>query len=93
MGLCPGQDMRKLTSAFYRCPTCGNAVEIFSDEFRRRCRKCGTAIEKENVPNCAAWCKAARQCLGPERYAEFLRKNQRVEDEEFSEDTNQGSEL
>ena len=72
MANCPGKDMRRLTAAFYRCPNCGAEVEIFSDEFRRRCPHCHEVIEKESVPSCAEWCAAAKECLGEERYKEFL---------------------
>ena len=78
MSICPGQDIRKLTSAMFRCPGCGGDVEIFSDEFRGRCQNCKTIVEKDAVPNCASWCQAAKDCLGPVRYAEFLEKSSKA---------------
>jgi len=72
--------MRKLKAAFYRCPNCGEEVEMFSDEFRRSCPRCKTSVEKESVPNCASWCKAAKDCLGEERYNEMLAKQPRSGD-------------
>ncbi len=80
MPSCPGQDMRKLKAAYYRCPSCQAEVEIFSDEFRRRCPACGTVVEKESVPNCAAWCSAAKECLGETRYREFLEQMKDAEE-------------
>jgi len=79
MAQCPGQDMRKITAAFYRCPGCGGEVEMFSDEFRQKCRTCGTVVEKDSVPNCASWCNAAKECLGESRYKEFLKKSEKAE--------------
>ena len=65
---CPGQDMRNLRSAMYRCPNCGNEVEMFSDELRIRCKKCKQFVYKENTPSCIDWCPSAKQCLGEERW-------------------------
>ena len=64
--------MRKLRSALYKCPDCGAEVEMFSDEMRFRCRKCGAMVYKEKVPSCIEWCKSARQCLGEERWKELM---------------------
>ena len=69
---CPGQDMRKLRSAIYKCPECGADVEMFSDELRIRCRKCKTLVYKEKVPSCIEWCKSAKQCLGEERWKQMM---------------------
>ena len=65
---CPGQDMRNLRVSLHKCPECGAEVEIFSDELRAKCQKCGTNIYKEKVPSCVDWCQSARQCLGEERW-------------------------
>ena len=65
---CPGQDMRNLRSALYKCPNCGNEVEMFSDELRIRCRKCRQFVYKDNTPSCIDWCPSAKQCLGEERW-------------------------
>lgn len=43
-------------------------MEMFSDEMHARCRKCGVRVERESAPSCIQWCKAARQCLGEERW-------------------------
>jgi DNA-directed RNA polymerase subunit RPC12/RpoP len=69
---CPGQDMRKLRVELYKCPTCGAEVEIFSDETRIRCQKCGTMVFKERLPSCIEWCASARQCLGEERWKQIM---------------------
>jgi hypothetical protein len=47
-------------------------VELFSDEMHARCRKCGALIERETVPSCIQWCKAAKQCLGEERWKKVM---------------------
>ena len=47
---CPGQDIRNLRAVMYKCPNCGNEVEMFSDELRIKCRKCGEYVYKEKTP-------------------------------------------
>ncbi len=45
---CPGfQSFKNLQSFICKCPSCGQEVEIFSDEFDRprKCKKCGQAID------------------------------------------------
>jgi len=68
---CPGHSDRILRAAIYLCPQCGNEVEIFSDEARVRCRRCGQHVYRERTPSCIEWCAAARQCLGEERWREL----------------------
>jgi ribosomal protein S27AE len=67
-GRCPGQDGRSLKVSLHKCPDCGDEVEMFSDEVRAKCRKCGTVVYKESVPSCIEWCAKARECLGEERW-------------------------
>jgi DNA-directed RNA polymerase subunit RPC12/RpoP len=66
--------MRKLTVSYHPCPNCGKPVEFFSDEMRIRCPNCKTLVNKESAPSCIQWCKAARDCLGPELYDQLVGK-------------------
>lgn len=68
---CPGQDFRKLRVSLYKCPGCGADVEIFSDEVRIKCHKCGTKVYRDRMPSCIDWCASARQCLGEEMWKEL----------------------
>jgi NADH pyrophosphatase NudC (nudix superfamily) len=68
---CPGQDMRNLRVSLHKCPSCGAEVEMFSDEMKVKCHKCGAKIYREQVPSCIEWCASARQCLGEERWKEL----------------------
>ncbi|MDD5509950.1 MAG: hypothetical protein PHI12_03980 [Dehalococcoidales bacterium] len=77
IGKCPGQDMRNLRAAIYKCPNCGNEVEMFSDELRIKCKQCGQYVYQEQVSSCIEWCASARQCLGEERW-EALRGNSQM---------------
>jgi len=63
--------MRKLRVELYKCPNCGSEVEIFSDEIKVKCQKCGTRVYKEKIPSCIEWCASARQCLGEERWKQL----------------------
>jgi len=69
---CPGQDSRELAISLHLCPKCGAMVEIFSDEQRHRCPECKTMVFTQETPSCVQWCKAARECLGPERYEKVM---------------------
>tara|TARA_B100000315_G_C14220372_1_gene426177 strand:- start:267 stop:497 length:231 start_codon:yes stop_codon:yes gene_type:complete len=68
---CPGQDMRKLRVELHKCQNCGAEVEIFSDELKVKCPKCGQKVYKKTMPSCIDWCASARECLGEERWKEL----------------------
>lgn len=63
--------MRNLRVSVHKCPNCGAAVEIFSDEMRVKCHKCGKYVHREKVPSCIEWCTSARECLGEERWKQL----------------------
>ncbi len=65
---CPGQDFRKVSVESITCPGCGYAAEIFSDEIKIRCPRCNNPICREKMPSCLDWCKAARDCIGEEKW-------------------------
>ncbi len=65
---CPGQDARNLRVKLYKCPGCGNSVELFSDELMVRCPQCRTKVYAEKIPSCIEWCASARKCLGEEKW-------------------------
>ncbi|MFC1919084.1 phosphohydrolase [Chloroflexota bacterium] len=69
---CPGQDFRNLRVSLYKCPGCGAEVEIFSDEIKVKCPKCGERVYRDKIPSCIDWCASARQCLGEERWKELM---------------------
>ena len=76
MDRCPGGELRNLHVEDITCTKCGTSVELFSDEQRRKCPKCGTRVTRETAPACASWCAAAEKCLGADRYAEALESGQ-----------------
>ena len=79
---CPGQDTRywKKGDIFdVRCPKCGEEVEFFKDDVRRRC-KCGRVIVNPKLDlACAEWCQQAEKCVGelPEGLEAAKKKNKR----------------
>ncbi len=48
---CPGQDFRNLRMSLHICPTCGAEVEIFSNEIKVKCLKCGEYVYREKIPS------------------------------------------
>ena len=65
---CPGRNSSNLRAELHKCPNCDNEVEIFSDEIKVRCSRCGENVFREKTPSCIDWCASARQCLGEERW-------------------------
>ena len=74
MSQCPGQDGRNLKVSIHKCPNCGHEVEMFSDEQRVKCGKCGKYVSKAQVPSCISYCKSAKDCIGEERWKELVEK-------------------
>jgi NADH pyrophosphatase NudC (nudix superfamily) len=68
---CPGQDKRNLKAEVITCFCCGHKLEIFSDEVKIICPNCKSRVYKERLPSCIDWCKAARECMGEERYIQL----------------------
>jgi predicted RNA-binding Zn-ribbon protein involved in translation (DUF1610 family) len=82
---CPGGELRHLTAEDVKCQSCGAAVEMFSDEQKRTCPACGHRVTRETAPACAAWCDAAKECLGADRFAEFVEQGLLEEEGESGE--------
>ncbi len=65
---CPGQDTRSWTAdmAFdVPCPRCAHPVEVFKDEPKARCRRCGHRFTNpRGAFDCTTWCEFAEQCIG-----------------------------
>ncbi|MEW6033896.1 MAG: phosphohydrolase [Chloroflexota bacterium] len=68
---CPGQDPRNLKVTLLKCPTCGEEVEMFSNELRVKCSGCGGWVYGEQVPSCIDWCAKAKECIGEERWEQL----------------------
>lgn len=65
---CPGQDGRSIRAESILCPACGYEVEMFSDEIKVKCPRCKEFVCKVRLPSCVQWCRAARECIGEEKW-------------------------
>ncbi len=71
---CPGaRFLRQPKPQIIPCPSCGEEVEIWSDEVRGFCRKCGRTVLKNAAASCLDWCEHARECVGAEAYETYMR--------------------
>jgi len=70
---CPGsQKFSQPQPEFRSCPFCGEEVEIWTDEIKARCRKCKTAVFREQAQTCLDWCKYAKECVGEQVYNKYM---------------------
>ena len=71
---CPGSaEIRNPFPEELKCVFCGEGNEIWSDENETTCKACGKDIGRDMKANCLMWCKAAKECVGAEKY-ERLKK-------------------
>ncbi|MFZ5633332.1 MAG: low molecular weight phosphatase family protein [Bacillota bacterium] len=70
---CPGSLAGTPTLKIKKCPECGNEVEVFSNEVKVNCEKCGFAVYND-VESCIQYCKYAKYCVGEELYKKLKRK-------------------
>ncbi len=61
----------------FDCPTCGQEVEIWTDEIRGVCHNCGQTVFRDGYMSCLEWCKYGQDCVGEEAYDRYL-KNRAV---------------
>jgi len=71
---CPGQSSRDLKATYQKCGKCGYEVEIFSNELKVKCAKCGNHVYRKKLPSCVDWCKAAKDCVGYRKWQELQEK-------------------
>lgn len=69
---CPGSLAGTPTIKIKKCPECGNEVELFSNDVKAKCDKCGFDIYSD-VESCIQWCKYAKACVGEELYKKLKR--------------------
>ena len=55
----------------FPCTSCGEEVEIWSDEISGRCASCGTTVVRDGTMSCIEWCSMARDCVGDDAYESF----------------------
>lgn len=68
---CPGQDKRNIKIETVKCLDCGYLLEIFSDELQTHCPRCKGLVYRDRLSSCLDWCKAARECIGEDKYKQL----------------------
>ena len=66
--------MRQPKPESMQCPYCGEEVEVWSDEIRATCSKCGRAVMREGNMSCLEWCAYAERCVGDTIYQDYMAK-------------------
>ena len=62
---CPGsKNIRQPKPEYIKCPSCGEEVEIWTDEIKTICLKCKAAVMRKEESSCLEWCKYAKECVG-----------------------------
>ena len=62
---CPGsQKFKQPEPQIVNCPSCGEEVEIWTDETETVCRKCKVTVKRERGQSCLDWCGYAKFCAG-----------------------------
>jgi predicted RNA-binding Zn-ribbon protein involved in translation (DUF1610 family) len=70
---CPGAKiLRQPQPEMFDCPSCGEEVEIWTDEIRGVCPNCGQAVFRDGFMSCLEWCKFAQDCIGEEAYDRYV---------------------
>lgn len=71
---CPGaQKFKRPEPEFIKCPSCGEEVEIWTDEVKATCPKCKKPVTRQDGASCLEWCKCARECIGDRAYNNYLK--------------------
>lgn len=65
---CPGAlRLRTPTLEIRPCQACGADVEVFSNDLKVKCPRCGEIVYND-IQSCVQWCRHAEECVGPELY-------------------------
>lgn len=72
MNRCPGSLAGTPTLKIKKCPECGSDVEVFSNDVKVDCERCGFAVYND-VESCVQYCKYAKLCVGEELYKKLKR--------------------
>lgn len=59
---------------YVKCPFCGEEVEMWTDETKKKCPKCSGEIFAAEATSCIEWCKYAKECLGEEHYKKLKKE-------------------
>lgn len=74
---CPGsKNIKRPTPENIKCPSCGEEVEIWSDEAKTKCPKCKTIVFRKEEQSCLNWCEYAKECIGEKKYNKYIKKGE-----------------
>ncbi len=70
---CPGsQKFKQPEPKSIKCPTCGQEVEMWTDEIQVTCSNCkGSILRQQEGASCLDWCKYAKECVGEQTYNKY----------------------
>jgi hypothetical protein len=63
-----------------KCPVCGGEVEVFSNDVKVKCEKCGFTVYND-IQSCILWCKYAKDCVGEEMYNKLMAEEEKKKKE------------
>ena len=71
---CPGaKSFLQPKPEMTRCPSCGEEVEIWTDETKTTCPACKATVMRQEIPSCLEWCQYAKECVGERAYNKYMR--------------------
>ncbi len=70
---CPGsQKFKQPQPEIVKCGSCGEEIEIWTDEIKAVCPKCKNAVIREQGASCLDWCRYAKECVGDDIYNSYI---------------------
>jgi hypothetical protein len=82
LNACPGAGViREPRPRYVVCPHCDTEVEIWTDEYRRRCQECNAWVYRTQGSTCLDWCAKAKECVGTATLKQYQKARARAEAE------------
>ncbi|MCM8801683.1 MAG: HD domain-containing protein [Candidatus Omnitrophica bacterium] len=71
---CPGaKKFRQPEPRLINCPSCGQELEIWTDEIKTTCPNCKNEIlHLQEGGSCLDWCRYAKECVGEQIYNKYM---------------------
>lgn len=71
---CPGSiEIRQPKPEEIRCQSCGEKIEIWSDEPEAVCKACGHLNTRPLGSSCIEWCAFAKECVGADKFEKLIK--------------------
>lgn len=71
---CPGSEkFRQPQPEMLKCPSCGQELEVWTDEIQATCPNCKAKVLREAQASCLEWCRYAKECVGDRLYDRYMR--------------------